>query len=282
MDVIFQNKISLHKDNSFEFLKNIPDNSIDMVLTSPPYAERRKDTYGGIKSNDYIPWFSPMAFEIKRVLKETGSFFINIKPHTEKGVRDLYVFKLVVFLSEEVGFNFIDEFSWVKNGFPGDLKGRFKNGFEPIYHFSKGSSSTITFNPLACGAAIKPESTARAFRKQCGKPNNGSKMTGMNTTNLQTLKVGRPSNVIHVDNVLNQYSENKDHPATYPVKLCDFFIKSFSNKGDIILDPFMGSGTTGVSAKLNERRFIGVEIKKDYFDLAKKIIDKKIVQPDLF
>lgn len=75
----------------FELMKNIPDNTIDMVFTSPPYAERRKTTYGGIPENDYVDWFLPIGAEIKRILKPTGSFFLNIKPHSNKGERSLYV-----------------------------------------------------------------------------------------------------------------------------------------------------------------------------------------------
>lgn len=278
---MMEGKINLYNEDCLNVLKKMSDNSIDMVLTSPPYADRRKATYGGMKSNEYINWFSPIALEVKRVLKDTGSFFINIKPHTDNGVRDLYVFKLVIELVENVGFNFIDELTWIKNAFPGDLKGKFKNGFEPIYHFSVGSCSTITFNPLACGAAIKPGVKERANRKYTGTPKSGSGMTQMKSSNLRSLNYARPSNVLQINNVVNQFSDNKDHPATYPVELCDFFIKSFSNKNDIIFDPFMGSGTTGVSAKMNERRFIGTEIKKEYFELSKKIISKKVVQPTL-
>jgi len=108
-------------------LKKLPDNSVDMVFTSPPYADRRKNTYGGIPEDKYIEWFKPIAIEIKRVLKPTGSFFLNIKPHTNKGERSLYVFDLVLFLKRELGFWFVEEYCWTKNAFPGGLKGRFKN-----------------------------------------------------------------------------------------------------------------------------------------------------------
>ena len=121
---------------SEEELKKLPDNSVDLIISSPPYADRRKNTYGGISEDKYVEWFKPIAIEVKRVLKPTGSFFLNIKPHTNKGERSLYVFDLVLMLKRELGFRFTDEFTWTKLGVPGKFKGRFKNAFEPVYHFT--------------------------------------------------------------------------------------------------------------------------------------------------
>ena len=253
-----------------ELMKNIPDNSIDMVFTSPPYAERRKTTYGGIPENDYVDWFLPIGAEIKRILKPTGSFFLNIKPHTNKGERSLYVYDLVCQLKRETGFMFVEEYCWTKNAFPGSLKGRFKNAFEPVYHFTKGNPNQITFNPMACGTPMKEESIARTYRKQCGAPKNGSGMTGMNTTNIRNLEFARPSNVINVNNVSNQFSDKQLHPATFPEGLVEFFVKSFTNENDVVLDPFGGSGTTGIVCKNHKRQFILMEKQQEYFELIQK------------
>lgn len=248
-------------------LKKLKDSSVDLIFTSPPYANQRKNTYGGISELGYIEWFKPIAKELFRVLKPTGSFFLNIKPHTNKGERSLYVFELIISLKNDIGFKFIEEYCWTKNAFPGNLKGRFKNGFEPIYHFTKSNPSDITFNPLACGTPIKEESVKRAFRKKCDAPKNGSGMTGMNTLNIRELKLARPSNVINVNNVSNQFTLKSKHPATFPEKLVEFFIKSFSNEQDVILDPFAGSGTTGVVAKYTNRQYILIEKEEEYFKL---------------
>lgn len=253
-----------------ELMSNIPNDSIDMVFTSPPYAERRKTTYGGTNENEYVDWFLPIGAEIKRILKPTGSFFLNIKPHTNKGERSLYVYDLICRLKRETGFMFIEEYCWTKNAFPGSLKGRFKNAFEPIYHFTKDSPNEIKFNPLACGTPIKEESIARTYRKQCGAPKNGSGMTGMNTTNIRNLGLARPSNVINVNNVSNQFSDKQLHPATFPEGLVEFFIKSFTDKNDVILDPFGGSGTTAIVCKKHRRQFIIMEKQQKYWELIKK------------
>ena len=271
-------KIELMQGDCLEKMKDIPDGSVDMIFTSPPYAERRKATYGGTNENKYVDWFLPIGSEIKRILKPTGSFFINIKPHTNKGERSLYVYDLICRLKRETGFMFVEEYCWTKNAFPGSLKGRFKNAFEPIFHFTKNSPNEITFNPVACGTPMKEESIARTYRKQCGAPKNGSGMTGMNTTNIRNLKLARPSNVINVNNVSNQFSDKQLHPATFPEGLVEFFVKSFTQEGDTVVDPFMGSGTVGIVCKKTYRNFIGIEMLPKYFQIAEKRINEKLVK----
>jgi len=251
-------------------LKMLDDCSVDLIITSPPYADRRKNTYGGISEDKYVEWFKPIAIEIKRVLKPNGSFFLNIKPHTNKGERSLYVFDLILMLKRECEFMFVDELCWTKNAFPGKLNGRFKNGFEPVYHFTISSPNDIIFNPLACGTPIKEESIARTYRKQCGAPKNGSGMTGMNTTNIRNLEYARPSNVIHVNNVSNQFTLKSEHSATFPEGLVEFFVKSYSNEGDTVLDMFAGSGTVGVVCKKLNRKFILIDKEEDNIELINK------------
>lgn len=257
-----------------DVLKGLDDSSVDLIITSPPYADRRKNIYGGLSEDKYVEWFLPIAKEIFRVMKPSGSFLLNIKPHTNKGERSLYVFDLILSLKRELGFKFVDEFCWTKNAFPGKLTGRFKNGFEPVYHFTKSDPKEITFNPLACGTPIKPESIARTFRKQCGAPKNGSGMTGMNTTNIRNLTHSRPSNVINVNNVSNQFSDKQKHPATFPEGLVEFFVKSFSNEGDVVLDPFAGSGTTGIVSKKLNRGFVMIDQVEEYVELMNDRIKK--------
>lgn len=266
-----------YNESNLETMSRLQDNSVDLIFTSPPYAERRKQTYGGVNENKYVEWFIPIAKEMKRVIKPTGSIFINIKPHTTNGERSLYVFELILALKRECGLMFIEEYCWTKNGFPGMLKGRFKNAFEPVYHFTKCGPAGITFNPIACGTPIKEESIARTYRKQCGPPKNGSGMTGMNTTNIRNLEFARPSNVVNVNNVSNQFSDKKLHSATFPIGLVDFFVKSFSNENDLVYDPFMGSGTTALSAIKNGRNWIGSEILSENC----QIIEQRVKNAEL-
>ncbi|MGM7681797.1 DNA-methyltransferase [Cytobacillus sp. Hm23] len=179
-----------------EGMRLLPDNSVDLVVTSPPYADRRETTYGGIKAEEYNDWFISIAQEIKRILKPTGSFFLNIKAHCDKGERHLYVYELLIRLKREVGFRFVDEFTWTKNGFPGKLKNRFKNAFEPVFHFAKHED--IIFNPYDVAHPMKEESVKRYQRKATGDPKNGSGMGGLrNTERMRNIKVALPSNHLH-------------------------------------------------------------------------------------
>jgi site-specific DNA-methyltransferase (adenine-specific) len=261
--------INLMQGDCLELMKTIPDGSVDMILTSPPYANRRKSCYEGKDVTEYIEWFLPLAHEIKRVMSNKGSFFLNIKPHCSNGERELYVMKLVIALKEVVGFRYTDEFTWTKLGVPGKFNGRFKNAFEPIYHFTKESG--FTHNPYSVANEAADVSKARYKRKACGESSNGSGFAGMRKEIKSKLAL--PSNHIHFVQKSNQHTVQSKHPAVYPVELCDFFIKAFSNEGDSILDPFMGSGTTGVAAKKLNRSFIGIEMDETYFNIAKERID---------
>ncbi len=242
-------------------LKKFQNDSIDMIFTSPPYAELRKKYYNSIHIDNYIKWFLPIAKELKRVLKNTGSFFLNIKPHVKNGERVLYVYKLVIDIVEKIGFKFADEFCWTKTGVPGSYHGRFKNEFEPIYHFYKDKLNNITFNAYACGKPLS-ESTVKSFKLRKYHGNNVfSAMKEKGIQNIKKLGLARPSNVIFIAN-----THNKEiyHPAVFPEKLPEFFIKSFSNENDIILDPFSGSATTGIASIKNNRKYIGIDYKKEY------------------
>ena len=278
--------VQLFCGDCLERMKEIPDGSVDMVITSPPYAMQRKSTYGGVSEDDYVEWFTPIALEIKRVLKDTGSFFLNIKPNCKNGERVLYVMKLVIHLKENVGFRFIDEFCWTKLGVPGKFQGRFKNAFEPIYHFTK--TKYYTHNPYDVATKAKEVSIARYKRKACGETKNGSGFAGMRKEIKSDLAL--PSNHLHIPQKSNQHTIQSKHSAVYPVELCDFFIKAFSNEGETILDPFMGSGTTGVACVNTNRNFIGIEKDEKYFEIAKERIAeaerqknvKKPTEPTLF
>ncbi|MFE4202124.1 DNA-methyltransferase [Aneurinibacillus aneurinilyticus] len=265
----------IYQRDCIESIRMIPDESIDLIFTSPPYADRRKNTYGGVHESEYVNWFLPIAKEMKRVLKPTGSFFLNIKPHCHNGERVLYVFDLVLSLKRELGFMYVDEFVWTKNGVPGKFTGRFKNAFEPVYHFAKQKG--FTHNPYAVATPIKEASLARANRKACGETTNGSGFAGMREgSKLKDVTLALPSNHVHIVQKTNQYTPEAKHPAVFPVELPEFFIKAYSNENDVVLDPFMGSGTTAVSAAKLNRNFIGFELNPEYIEIANKRLDSVV------
>ena len=203
-----------------------------------------------------------------------------MKHQKKKGERSLYVFDLVIMLKRELGFLFVEEYCWTKNAFPTGTHGRFKNGFEPVYHFTKGEVKNITFNALACGTPVSEETKSRAFRKNCKTPTNGSGMV-VDRDNFKNLDFARPSNVVNANNVTNQFASKMKHSAVFPEKLVEFFVKSFSNERDTILDLFAGSGTVGVVCEELNRNYILIDKEKSNIDLIFKRVGEKRKEKDL-
>lgn len=226
------------------------DTTVQGIFTSPPYAEQRKDQYESIPTSEYVSWFGGLVQpNLSQSLSDDGSFFLNIKPHVEDGQRALYVYDLVGFMVREYGWKLIDEFCWQRIGNPGSWPNRFKNGFEPVYHFAQ--STKIKFNPQAVSANRSGEFTKT--------------QAGTNTGNYYhrhgfEWETALPSNSLDLKDV----SEALGHPAAFPVALPDFFIRAYSNEGDAWLDPFLGSGSTIVAAHQNNRKGVGIEISPAY------------------
>ena len=246
-----------------EYMKSLPDNCIDLIVTSPPYAEQRTDTYGGIKESDYPEWMATIGKEIYRVLKPTGSFVLNIKENVNAGVRSTYVLKTVLLLSETLLWS--DTFIWNKsNPFPTGSKKRLKDGFEYCYFFTKTKNYKFYPNNVLVESQSKwLESEKKRKNKGSHNVTNGS---GMNMSRRYSSEMVRPSNVI----TMPIDSTNHKHPATFPISLPTFFIKLLSEEGDIVYDPFTGSGTTLKAAKDLNRKYIGTEIMEEYIDIIKE------------
>lgn len=257
----------LYNEDCLITLGRTPDEFINVVFTSPPYANQRDSSYGGIDEDKYIEWFLPIANQIKRTLNKRGSFFLNIKEHTNSGTgRSMYVFELVLAIVKECGFILIDTYCWTRNSFPGKIKNKFKNAWEPIYHFAL--QPDIDIFPDSVAQPMLPQSKARSFRASSGVTKNGSGFQSTASKKMQNTDIAYPSNHIHLVNNLNQFSENQWHPAVFPEDLADFFISTFSNRGGVIYDPFSGSGTTLKVAHLLGRKWIGSEIKENYFNMT--------------
>jgi len=247
-------------------MKSMNDNCVDLWVTSPPYAKQRD--YNGAESMDYIDFITPIFVEAMRLLKDGGSIFINIKEHCNKGTRDLYVFKMIIHFSDNLGFKFIDEYIWNKtNPFPTGAKTRLKDGYERVLHFTKSKKYSFYPNNVLVKSKSKwLDGEKRRANKGAHNVTNGS---GMNMGKRICSDMVRPSNVI----TGTSSNANIGHPAVFPTYLPEFFIKLATKEGDTVADMFMGSGTTGVAAKKLNRKFIGIELDEAYFNIAVDRID---------
>ena len=236
---------------------------INVAITSPPYASQRKyDESSGFKPispNDYVDWYQDVAANIMANLQHDGSYFCNIKPNAEELKRELYVFDLVLAHVRDWGWNFAEEFCWERAGIPQQVARRFKNQFEPIYHFTKGEWK---FRP----EAVKHESKAvpKALGKGAGDTNAAKRQGHVSAIYGNDIAVG----MAYPGNRLPTFqSAALGHPAAYPVGLPEFFIKAYSDEGDVVYDPFMGSGSTLIAAEKNGRIACGLELSPKYVDL---------------
>lgn len=253
-----------------EVLKNVNDNSIDLIITSPPYADRRKHTYGGIEPKNYVEWFLPIGKELLRVLKSDGTFILNIKEKAENGERSTYVLELILALRKQ-GWLWTEEFIWhKKNCYPGKWPNRFRDAWERLLQFNK----TKIFNMYqeAVKIPIGDWATSRLTKlsntdkiRDTSKSGSGF---GKNISNWLNKETVYPTNVLHLATECN----NKNHSAAFPEELPEWFIKLFTKPGDTVLDPFMGSGTTVVVARRMLRNAVGIDILPEYYKMVRKQI----------
>ena len=235
----------------------------NVVVTSPPYATQREyDPASGFRPvapDDYVEWYRDVASAIASVLALDGSYVLNIKEHAEDGQRHLYVKDLIIAHVRQWGWRFVDEFCWRKtdNGVPGGWNNRFKNAWEPIAHFSR--SDAIKFHPYA---VAHPSDDVFDYSPDNPKSTSGSGLLGSGPRERHE-GLARPSNVIEARTESGQGS----HSAPFPRAIPEFFIKAFSDSGDIVLDPFSGSGTTMAAAHVLERTGYGIEISPAYCDV---------------
>ncbi len=255
-------------------LTEVPDNSVDLIFTSPPYADQRKRTYGGIRPDDYVDWFLPKADEFYRVLKPSGTFVLNIKERVVNGERHTYVMELILEMRKR-GWLWTEEFMWhKKNSYPGKWPNRFRDNWERLIQFNKERK----FNMYQEAVMVPVGGWAKhrlANLSETDKIRDESKVGsgfGKNISNWLGRDMVYPNNVLH----MATESSNKKHSAVFPVALPIWFIKLFTQPGDVVLDPFLGSGSTAVSALTLGRHYIGVEISAEYVELANSRLSKTL------
>jgi site-specific DNA-methyltransferase (adenine-specific) len=263
-------KTQLYLGDCKEVLTQLPNNSVDLIFTSPPYADQRKNTYGGIHPDKYVEWFLPITIELLRVLKPTGTFLLNIKEKVVHGERSIYVLELIIEMRKQ-GWLWTEEFIWhKKNCYPGKWPNRFRDAWERLLQFNKQKNFAMYQEEVMVPMGDWKEERLKKLGEN-DKMRNNSKVGsgfGKNISNWLNRKMAYPTNVLH----LATECSNKSHSAAFPKELPEWFIKLFTQPGDWVLDPFMGSGTTNKVAQKLLRNSIGIEIVPEYFERVNREI----------
>lgn len=250
----------IKQGNCLELMKRLPDKSVDLVVTSPPYDNLRN--YKG-----YSWDFEGIAKELYRIVKDGGVVVWIVNDATINGSGTGTSFRQALYF-KEIGFNIHDTMIWNKISCPFPDKTRYYQSFEYMFVFSKGKIGT--FNPIQDRKNKRGGDKVHGTRRQP----DGS------LTRPNGLKVGRLVKEYGVRfNVWDTPPERNNktiHPAVFPLQLAKDHVLSWSNQNDTVLDPFMGSGTTGLACLQTNRKFIGFEISEEYFKLSKERLEKEV------
>ena len=260
-------KTDIFEGDSKEQLKFLPENSVDLIVTSPPYADQRKNTYGGVHPDKYVEWFLPISKQLLRVLKPTGTFVLNIKEKVVDGERSTYVIELILAMRKQ-GWFWTEEFIWhKKNSYPGKWPNRFRDSWERLLQFNKNKKFNMyqeeVMVPMGGWAKNRLKNLSETDKiRDISKVGSGF---GKNISNWLDRDKAYPTNVLHLATECN----NKSHSAAFPEELPEWFIKLFTKQNDMVLDPFMGSGTTLSVANKMKRNSIGIDIVPEYCEMVK-------------
>jgi DNA modification methylase len=277
--------------DSREIMAEIPDNSVNLIFTSPPYALHFKKEYGNVSKEDYVLWFLGFAQEIHRILKEDGSFVLNIGGSWNKGspTRSLYHFKLMIALVEEIGFYLAQECYWynpAKMPVPAEWvtvrRVRIKDSVEYVWWFSKSAfpkaNNRNVLKPYSKDMLRLSQKGVRTTVRPSGHNINSSfdKIDSGGSIPPNVIEEVANEMIVAGNNSANDpYTMRckeagiKIHPARFPSSLPEFFIKFLTDPGDVVLDPFAGSNTTGAVAEKMGLRWVAIELLEEYLDASR-------------
>jgi len=279
-------------EDARSILQALPSNSVDAIVTSPPYALHFKKKYGNVSKEDYVEWFLHFARAFYRVLKDDGSFVLNIGGSYHKGVpvRSLYQYKLLIALVEEIGFHLAQEFYWynpAKLPMPAEWVSvrriRVKDNVEHVFWLGKTpwpkadnrrvlkpySPDMLRLNRRGVKATVRP--SGHNIRSSFDKVNAGGAIPPNVFEEAMASDLLKFGNNSANDTYTLRCKEAKlgIHPARFPAALPDFFLKFLTDEGDVVVDPFAGSNTTGAVAERLNRRWIVCETQKEYLQASK-------------
>ena len=259
----------IHIGDCLELLKQLDDNSVDLVITSPPYADLKVYIDNpGILADNYVEWFLPICNEICRVIKPTGSFILNINDKVEDGFRHPYVFDLVSQIHKRTELKMFERLFWNKmKGLPN--RSRFGDRVEYIFWFAKQKGFKFNIDEMRTEYSEKSiQRMKKPLKKRFSRKENDDNIDykDWSPNPLGAL----PTTLVNISSESKRIADN--HVAVYPLELVNYFIKGSTEIGDLVLDPFMGTGTTAISAKNLGRNYLGFELQQDYIDVANKRI----------
>jgi site-specific DNA-methyltransferase (adenine-specific) len=280
---LLYNKI--YQGDSLELIKELSDDSIDLLITSPPYSDMRQ--YGTntplFHPDHYAQWLIQFNPDIYRVLKPSGSFILNINDKIHKKQRHIYVMDYVVRSVKETQLKLYDRYFWVKIGprLPTGGPKRLDNNVEYLFHFVKDVNK-VKWNMSDVGFE-RSQSTLDRYKSATnvyGSADDGTKTIVRKKHMFPTNDFMVPPVSMFFNN--NTTTRGNQHPAPFGIELPNWFIKALTDKGDTVLDIFMGSGTTAEAALLLDRKFIGFEINETYVKLANKRLAQLLMREKYF
>lgn len=262
---------NIYNQDCLDGMKLIPDGFVDLTVTSPPYDNLRD--YNGVIDTWNFDKFKDVANELYRVVKEGGVVVWVVGDATIKGSETGSSFRQALYF-KEIGFNIHDTMIWTKNAIPYDPKcNRYWQGFEYMFVFSKGKPKTCNYITEPCKNAGKAKKNDYGQKRK-----DGTKREDRRDENRKIKDNKVKTNVWH----FAPDPQKTGHPAVFPLSLASAHVYTWSNEGDTVLDPFMGSGTTAIACIKEKRHFIGFELNKEYFDNANKRIKEEQAQFTLF
>lgn len=242
----------LYCGDNVTFMKDLPDSIFDLTVTSPPYDDLRN-------YNGYSFDFENVAKELYRITKEGGVVVWVVGDATVKGSETGTSFKQALYF-KEVGFNLHDTMIYSRSAMPSSSK-RYSQDFEFMFVLTKGNIGA--FNAILTPCTYAGQGTSPTQRNVKGVLEGGERRIIKDTK--------KRSNIWHYSAGHGKSTKDKiahGHPAIFPEQLANDHITSWSNEGDLIFDPFMGSGTTGKMALLNNRQFVGIDCSEEYVNIA--------------
>ncbi|MBI3832696.1 MAG: site-specific DNA-methyltransferase [Planctomycetes bacterium] len=266
--------------DSLELLAELPNSSIDLVMTSPPFALRRQKTYGNVEETEYVRWIKPFGQEVFRVLKESGSFVLDLGGAYRSGIpsRSLYNFRVLLTFCDEIGFHLAEDFYWFNPAkLPSPIewvnkrKIRAKDSVNTVWWFSKSGFPKADVRKVLAPYSDRMKKLIEdpeSFYTPKKRPSGHDISAGFAKDNGGAI----PSNLLSIPNTDSNSSYLRlckelgleRHPARFPSELPAFFIKMLTDEDDVVIDIFGGSNTTGFTAEALRRKWITFEINRDY------------------